>query len=56
MGDVGDDHFYEFIWKAAGRFVCDTAPWRRITEDIGPLERPDTFPVVENVITMPAGE
>ena len=38
MGDMGDDHFHEFIWKAAGRFVRDTGPWRRITEqaiDVG---------------------
>ena len=31
-GDMGDDHFHNFIWKVAGRYVCGTCLWRRITE------------------------
>jgi hypothetical protein len=26
VGDVGDDHFHDFIWEAAGRFVRGTGP------------------------------
>jgi hypothetical protein len=31
-GDVGDDHFHDFRWEAAGRFACGAYVWRRITE------------------------
>jgi len=32
MGEVSDDHFHNFVWQAADRFVDGTSLWRRILE------------------------
>ena len=31
-GDVGDDHFHDFVWEVRGLFWFGTCPWRRVTE------------------------
>jgi hypothetical protein len=44
VGDVGNDHFHDFIWEAAGRFVHGVCLWRHIAEqavDVGFASTPN---------------
>lgn len=41
---MGDDHFHDIVWEAAGRFVCGVRFRRRITEqvvDLGLASKPN---------------
>jgi len=52
VGDVGDDHFRDFIREGTCRFIPGTRPWKRTTEDaigLGFASAPNCDHVSRNV-------
>ena len=52
MGDVGDDHFHDFVWETLGRFARNTCLWWPITEqavDLGFTSSPNDHHAIRDV-------
>ena len=52
VGEVGDDHFHNFVWQATGRFARYTHVGRRTAEqvtDIGLSLTPNDRHAIRNI-------